>query len=165
MMESQVSKYTVKEFASNWNSIQLPFQLPFMNSMRAEGKVRSYGMKSDIMLLGVIPYSISDVERVIINKPFYVTPYMIRFHDSSSPIMIYKNLRKACGSKYYLNDLFCSFSFHVLENISPWLLQYHSISETAYPIKGTTLLKILSKAKKSDLAALKQYDFSENTAC
>ena len=163
MMESQVSKYTVKEYASNWNTIQLPFQLPFMNSMRAEGKVRSYGMKSDITLLGVIPYQpydITNMERCFLNKPFFVTPYMIRFYDSNSPISIFKNLKKACGQKYVLNDLFCSFSNRVFANISPYIL--NNKSETALPINGTTLLKIVSKEKRYNLEKLTQYDFSDD---
>lgn len=164
-MESQISKYSVKEWASSWSDtyIQLPFQLPFMNSMSAEGKVRSYGMKSDITLLGVIPYQpydVAGIERCIINKPFFVTPYMIRFHDSNSPIMIYKNLKKACGQKYVLNDLFYSFSKRVFANISPNIL--NNSTETALPINGATLLKILSKEKKWNLSKLTQYEFSED---
>jgi len=164
-MESQILKYSVKGWASSWSDtyIQLPFQLPFMNSMKAEGKVRSYGMKSDITLLGVIPYQpfdVAGIERCILNKPFFVTPYMIRFHDSNSPIMIYKNLKKACGQKYILNDLFYSFSNRVFSNISPHIL--NNSSETALPINGAKLLKILSKEKKYNYPKLTQYEFSED---
>ena len=159
-MESQISKYSVKGLASNWNNIQLPF----MNSMKAQGKVRSYGMKSDITLLGVIPYQpydIANIERCFLNKPFFVTPYMIRFHDSNSPIIIYKNVKKACGQKYVLNDLFYSFSNRVFANISSYFL--NNSSETALPIKGSSLLKILSMEKKWNLSKLTQYEFSEDT--
>ena len=144
-MESELSNHNLKHDAENAEIGYCLFDdTPFWDSsIRAGVKVRSRWLKTDAQIIGFIPYNRSLSKGIYMNVPFYVTPYMLRFHNSESPLLIYKRLVKIKDNKsnqYKLNEFFDAY---VLESkdIVDTLYKYAPKLFDTFPLNGVSILK------------------------
>ena len=143
-MESELSKHNLKHDAEIAEVVYSFFDdTPAWDSSIITGiKVRSRWLKTDAQIIGFIPYNRSLSKGIYMNVPFYVTPYMLRFQNSKSPLLIYKRLVKIKEDKskqYELNEFFDAY---VLESkdIVDTLHKYTPKLFDTFPLNGVSIL-------------------------
>ena len=144
-MGSELSKHNLKNDAENAEVIYSLFDdTPVWDSSISSGvKVRSRWLKTDAQIIVFIPYNRSLSKGIYMNVPFYLTPYMLRFHKSESPLLIYKRLVKIKENKsnHYKLDEFLDVYVLESKDIVDTLNKYTRKLFDTFPLNGASILK------------------------